>query len=50
VPTVPFASDVVMMLGGGVTMTGEDADFVVSAAEVASTDTVMLEETGVGAL
>jgi hypothetical protein len=50
VPTVPFVSDVVVMLGGGVTMTVEDADLDVSAAEVAFTDTVILEETDVGPL
>jgi hypothetical protein len=50
VPTVPLSSDVVVMVGGGVTTTLEDADLDVSATEVASTDTVKLEETGVGAL
>jgi hypothetical protein len=50
VATVPLGSDVVVMLGGRVTTTLEDADLVVSAAEVACTDTVKLEEIGVGAL
>jgi hypothetical protein len=47
---MPFARDVVVMFGGGVTMAVEDADFVLSATEVAVIDTVRLEETGVGAL
>jgi hypothetical protein len=47
---VPLDNDVIVMLGGGVTTTVEDADLVVSATEVAFTDTVRLEETGVGAL
>ena len=49
-PAVALDSDVIVMLGGGVTTTVEDADLVVSATEVACTDTVKLEETGVGAL
>jgi hypothetical protein len=47
---VPPASDVVVMLGGGLTTTVEDIDFVPSATAVAVTFTVMFEETGVGAL
>jgi len=50
VAAVPSDSDVIVMLGGGVTTTVEDADLVGAAAEVAFTDTVKLEETGVGAL
>jgi len=50
VPTVPLASDVVVMLGGGVTTTVEVTDFVVSLAEVAMTVTVIFAETVVGAL
>jgi hypothetical protein len=38
------------MLGGGVTTTVDDADLVASAAEVAFTETVKLEETAEGAL
>ena len=49
-PTVPLASDVVVMLGGGVTTTVEVTDFVVSLAEVAMTVTVIFAETVVGAL
>jgi hypothetical protein len=45
-----LGSDVVVMLGAGLTVTVDDADFVVSAAEVAFTDTVKLEETDDGAL
>jgi hypothetical protein len=47
---VPFDSVVVVMLGGGVITTFEDAAFVVFATEVASIDTVILEETDAGAL
>jgi hypothetical protein len=47
---VPLASDVVVMLGAGVTTTVEDIDFVVSATEVAVTITLKLAETGEGAL
>jgi len=45
-----LGSDVVVMLGAGVTTTVDDADLLVSATEIAFTDTVKLEETGVGAL
>jgi hypothetical protein len=38
------------MLGGGETTTVDDFDFVVSAMEVAVTDTVKLEVTDAGAL
>jgi hypothetical protein len=38
------------MLGAGVTTTFEDADFVLSAAEVATIVTAILEETDAGAL
>jgi hypothetical protein len=38
------------MLGAGLTTTVDDANFVVSATEVAVTDTVKLAETGDGAL
>jgi hypothetical protein len=47
---VPLASDVVVMLGGGVTTTVEDIDFVVSVTEVARIVTVILPETDAGAL
>jgi hypothetical protein len=50
VPTVPLASVVVVMLGKGETTTAVDADFVVSAMEVACTVTVRFAETDVGAL
>jgi hypothetical protein len=50
VPTVPLASEVVVMLGAGETATFEDADFVVSVTEVARIVTVILAETDVGAL
>jgi hypothetical protein len=50
VPTVPLASEVVVMLGAGVTITGEVTDFVVSVTEVAMTVTVIFAETVVGAL
>jgi hypothetical protein len=49
VPTVPLASDVVVMLGAGVTTTAEDTDFVLSATEVAVIDTVILAVTDAGA-
>lgn len=49
-PTVPLASEVVVMLGAGVTTTVEVTDFVVSLAEVAMTVTVILAETVAGAL
>jgi hypothetical protein len=38
------------MAGGGLTTTVDDADLVVSAAEVAVTETVKAAETGDGAL
>ncbi|MGD0922782.1 MAG: hypothetical protein ABSA70_13595 [Terriglobia bacterium] len=47
---MPLDSDVIVMLGTGVTTTVEDADLVVSATEVAFTETVKLEETDAGAL
>jgi hypothetical protein len=50
VPTVLFGSDVVATPSTGVTTTVEDADLVLSATEVAFTDTVRLDETCVGAL
>jgi hypothetical protein len=50
VPTTPLARVGVVMLGKGETTTAVDADFVVSAIEVACTATVMLAETDVGAL
>ena len=49
-PTVPLASEVVVMLGAGVTATVEDVDFVASLADVAVTVTVILAETVAGAL
>ena len=45
-----LGSEVVVMLGGGVTTTIDTANLVASAAEVAFTETVKLEETGEGAL
>lgn len=50
VPTVPLASEVVVMLGAGVTTTVEVTDFVVSLTEVAMTVTVIFAETVAGAL
>jgi hypothetical protein len=50
VPTAPFDSDVVVMLGAGLTTTAADIDLVVSAPEVATTVTVILEDTDAGAL
>jgi hypothetical protein len=50
VPTVPLASEVVVMVGAGETTTFAEADFVVLVTEVADTFTVILEETEVGAL
>jgi hypothetical protein len=50
-PTVPAVrGEVVVTVGGGVTVTLTDADFVVSATEVAVTVTVRFALTGVGAL
>ena len=45
-----FGSDAVVTLSAGVTITVEAADLVLSATEVAFTDTVRLDETRVGAL
>jgi hypothetical protein len=50
VPTVPLASEVVVMPGAGVMTTAEVTDFVVSLTEVAITVTVIFAETVVGAL
>jgi hypothetical protein len=50
VPTVPLASDVVVMLGAGETTTFVDIDIVVLETEVATTVTVKFEETVAGAL
>jgi hypothetical protein len=50
VPTVPVASEVVVMLGAGATVTVEDADFVASLADVAVIVTDIFVETVVGAL
>jgi hypothetical protein len=50
-PTVPAVrGEVVVTVGGGVTVTLTDADFVASATEVAVTVTVRFALTGVGAL
>jgi len=50
-PTVPAVrGEVVVTVGGGVTITLTDADFVASATEVAVTVAVWLAVTGVGAL
>ena len=49
-PTVPAVrGEVVVTVGGGVTITLTDADFVASATEVAVTVAVWLAVTGVGA-
>jgi hypothetical protein len=50
VPTVPPESEVVVMLGAGVTTTIDDTDFVVSATDAATIVTVVLAETVAGAL
>lgn len=47
---VPFGSDEVVMDGAGTTVMATDADFVLSAAEVAVTVTARLDETDAGAL
>jgi hypothetical protein len=50
-PTVPAVrGEVVVTVGGGVTITLTDADFVASATEVAVNVAVWLAVTGVGAL
>ena len=50
-PTVPAVrGEVVATVGGGVTITLTDTDFVASATEVAVTVAVWLAVTGVGAL
>jgi len=50
VPTVPLAREVVVMLGAGVTLRVDAADFVESVTEVAVTVTAILAETVAGAL
>jgi hypothetical protein len=50
VPTVPLVSEVVVMLGAGLTTTVEDIDLVVSFTDVATMVTVIFADTDAGAL